>query len=61
MPASSETIIRLIVRNLLYVANPTLVVVETSISADQTLFPEKVAKAKKTLQNATFSDPRFGF
>jgi hypothetical protein len=40
--------------------NPAIVVVETSISAEETLFPEKVAKAKKTLQNATFSDPRFG-
>jgi hypothetical protein len=41
-------------------ANPTVVVVESSISAEETLFPEKVAKAKKVLQNATFSDPRFG-
>jgi hypothetical protein len=39
---------------------PTIVVVETSISADETLFPEKVAKAKKVLQNATFTDTRFG-
>jgi len=40
--------------------SPIIVVVETSISADETLFPEKVAKAKKVLQNATFTDPRFG-
>jgi hypothetical protein len=40
--------------------NPTTVVVETSISPDETLFPEKVAKAKKVLQNATFTDTRFG-
>jgi hypothetical protein len=40
--------------------SPTVVVVETSISADETLFPGKVAKAKKNLQNATFTDPRFG-
>jgi hypothetical protein len=41
-------------------ANSTLVVVESSISAEKTLFPEKVTKAKKVLKNATFSDPRFG-
>ncbi len=41
-------------------AHPTVVVVETSISADETLFHEKVAKAKKKLQNATFTDTRFG-
>ncbi len=40
--------------------NQTVVVVETSISADETLFPKKVASAKKILQNATFTDTRFG-
>lgn len=38
----------------------TVVVIESRISAKDTLFPEKVAKAKETLRNAKFLDPRFG-
>lgn len=38
----------------------TTVVIATPISAKDTLFPEKVAKAKKMLRNAKFLDPRFG-
>ena len=37
-----------------------VVVIESDISAEDTLFPEKVAKAKETLRNAKFLDPRFG-
>ena len=38
----------------------TVVVIETIISAEDTLFPEKVARANEILRNATFHDPRFG-
>jgi hypothetical protein len=38
----------------------TTVVIATPIAAKDTLFPEKVAKAKKMLRNAKFLDPRFG-
>lgn len=38
----------------------TVVVTESRISAKDTLFPEKVAAAKKILRNAKFLDPRFG-
>jgi hypothetical protein len=38
----------------------TTVVIATPIAAKDTLFPEKVAKAKKILRNAKFLDPRFG-
>jgi hypothetical protein len=40
--------------------NRTTIVIATPIEAKDTLFPDKVAKAKKMLQNATFLDPRFG-
>jgi hypothetical protein len=38
----------------------TVVVIASPINAKDTLFPEKVAKAKKMLRKATFLDPRFG-
>ena len=38
----------------------TVVVTESRIAARDTLFPEKVAAAKKVLRNANFQDPRFG-
>jgi hypothetical protein len=37
----------------------TVVVIRTRIAAKDTLFPEKVAKAKKILRNAEFLDSRF--
>ena len=37
-----------------------VVVIEREISAKDTLFPEKVARAKKILRNAEVLDPRFG-
>jgi hypothetical protein len=37
----------------------TVVVIESRISAKDTLFPEKVAEAKKTLRHAKIHDPRF--
>lgn len=37
----------------------TVVVIESHISAKDTLFPEKVADAKKNLRNAKFHDSRF--
>lgn len=49
-----------IVRNTLKNKNRTTIVIATPIAAKDTLFPEKVAKAKKMLRNATFLDPRFG-
>jgi len=49
-----------IVRNTLKNRNRTTVVIATPIAAKDTLFPEKVAKAKKMLRNAKFLDPRFG-
>jgi hypothetical protein len=36
------------------------VVFATPIAAKETLFPEKLAKAKKLLRNAEWLDPRFG-
>jgi len=42
-------------------AASTVVVVESRLSAKNTLFPEKVAEAKKVLRNAKFQDSRFGF
>ena len=41
-------------------ASSTVVVIESRIAAKETLFPEKVAEAKKVLRNAKFHDPRFG-
>jgi hypothetical protein len=41
-------------------ASSTVVVIEKKISAKDTLFPKKVAEAKKILRNASFQDPRFG-
>jgi len=38
----------------------TVVVLESRIAAKDTLFPEKVAQAKKILRKATCFDPRFG-
>lgn len=38
----------------------TVVVIHTHIAAEDTLFPEKVASAKKVLRNANFHDSRFG-
>jgi hypothetical protein len=35
-------------------------IIESTISSKETLFPEKVARAKKMLRNAKFDDPRFG-
>jgi hypothetical protein len=40
--------------------SPTVVVIQSRIAAKDTLFPEKVAKAKKVLRNAKFHDSRFG-
>lgn len=37
-----------------------VIVIATDIKAKDTLFPEKVAHAKKVLRNAKFLDPRFG-
>jgi hypothetical protein len=48
-----------IIRNTLKNRKRTTVVIATPISAKDTLFPEKVAKAKKMLRNAKFLDPRF--
>jgi len=36
----------------------TVIVVESSIAAKDTLFPEKVAKANKILSNTKFHDPK---
>ncbi len=47
-------------RKTLKKRNTTVVVIATPIAAKDTLFPEKVAKAKKMLRNAKFLDPRFG-
>jgi len=41
-------------------ASSTVFVIESPLSVKDTLFPEKVARAKKTLRNAKFLDPRFG-
>jgi hypothetical protein len=38
----------------------TVVVTESRISAKDTLFPKKVAEAKKIIRNARFHDSRFG-
>jgi hypothetical protein len=47
-------------RKTLKKRNTTVVVIATPIAAKDTLFPEKVAKAKKMLRNAKFLDSRFG-
>jgi hypothetical protein len=39
----------------------TVVVIESRISAKETLFPEKVAEAKKILRNTKFHDPKMFF
>jgi hypothetical protein len=39
---------------------PTVVVMESRMSAKDTLFPKKVAEAKKILRKARFYDSRFG-
>jgi hypothetical protein len=39
----------------------TIVVIESRISAKETLFPEKVAEAKKLLRNTKFHDPKLFF
>lgn len=49
-----------IIRNTLKNRKRTTVIIATPIAAKDTLFPEKVAKAKKMLRNAKFLDPRFG-
>ena len=41
-------------------ASSTVVVLESRIAAKDTLFPEKVARAKEVLRNAIFHDSRFG-
>ena len=38
----------------------TVFVMESRIAAKDTLFPEKVAEAKRILRNANFIDSRFG-
>ena len=38
----------------------TVVVIVSEIDEKDTLFPEKVANAKKMLSKAKFLDPRFG-
>jgi hypothetical protein len=47
-------------RKTLKKSKTTVVVIATPIAAKDTLFPEKVKKAKKMLLNAKFLDPRFG-
>lgn len=41
-------------------SNSTVFVAESRISAKDTLFPEKVAQAKKILRNANFNGSGFG-
>jgi hypothetical protein len=36
----------------------TVIVIESSIAAKDTLFPEKVARANKVLSNTKFHDPK---
>ncbi len=38
----------------------TVIVIEKDISPEETLFPEKVAKAKAMLRNIKINDPRIG-
>jgi hypothetical protein len=56
MPTTKKKITRKPLKN----TNRTTIVIATPIEAKDTLFPEKVAKAKKMLRNAKFLDPRFG-
>jgi len=49
-----------VVKTLKCRKSSTVVVIESSISAKDTLFPEKVAEAKKILRKVKFVDTRFG-
>jgi hypothetical protein len=57
MPIANKKTVR---KGLKKSASATVVVIESRIAAKDTLFPEKVAEAKKILRNAKFHDPRFG-
>jgi hypothetical protein len=55
MPAAKKKTIRKASKK----SASTVIVIERSIAAKDTLFPEKVAKGKKILRNTKFHDPRF--
>ena len=54
------TIRKKLTRKKLKVKTTTVFVIEKDISPEETLFPEKVAKAKAMLRNIKVNDPRIG-
>ena len=54
------TIGKKLTRKTLKRRTTTVIVIEKDIPPEETLFPEKVAKAKAMLRNIKVSDPRIG-
>ena len=54
------TIRKKLTRKKLKVKTTTVFVIEKDISPEETLFPEKVAKAKAMLRKIKVNDPRIG-
>ena len=55
MPATKKKRARKVLKK-----QKTVIVFKQEINPKDTLFPEKVAKAKEIFSNAEFLDPRFG-
>lgn len=54
------TVRKKLTRKTLKRRTTTVIVIEKDISPEETLFPEKVAKAKAMLRNIKVNDPRIG-
>ena len=57
MPSTKKKALRKALRRR---KSTTVVVIAKEIAPEETLFPEKVARAKEVLSKAKFLDPRFG-